>query len=267
LEDLLGSKYVQSDMTKIFPVINDVLKEKKCLFCGTPCQVDAIKHYTHNNDNLYTAELICHGVANNDFFSAYIESIDDVKKFIFRDKKQGWTHNHLVLKKNGKKRKINHRLASYFSLCFDMCRECCYECPYARPGRVAGDITLGDYWGLLKQTPELKKVFDLKKGVSALIINSKKGKEMISQLSTKELKKVSVSYDDIRKGNEQLCCPSKRPNCREKLLQLWLEGGRKWNLLEEYWKKNRYKRWYSVWALVPENIRYWIRNVFIYSRK
>lgn len=259
LENLLGSKYVQSDITEIFPVIKNTLKEKKCLFCGTPCQVDAIRHYTQNNDNLYTVELICHGTPNNEFFMSYIEWLGDVKKFIFRDKLQGWSYNHLAQFKNGKEKKINHRLSSYMSYCFDMCRECCYECPYARKERVAADITIGDYWGVVRQTPQLKEEFDIKKGISALIINSEKGNDMVSELSMKELKKIPVSYDDICKGNGPLNSPTIKRDCHEELLRLWLEGDGEWKVIEKYWRKNKYKFQYSVWAILPENVRHRIR--------
>jgi coenzyme F420-reducing hydrogenase beta subunit len=259
LRDMLGSKYVQSDIMEIFPLIDDVLKEKKCLFCGTPCQVDAIKHYTKNNTNLYTVEIICHGTPNNDLFYSYIKYLGHVKKFIFRDKRQGWSYNHLVKFTNGKEKRINHRLSSYMTCYYDLCRECCYECPYAKKERVAADITIGDYWGMVKETPELKDEFDVSLGVSAVLVNSEKGNSLIEELSLEELKKIPVSYESIRKGNDPLNSPTTKRDCHEKLLRLWVDGRKDWNVIEKYWKKNLYKLRYSIWAVIPENIRYRVR--------
>ena len=45
---------------------------KKVLFCGTPCQVTALKRAAHGREGLYTAELICHGVPSAELFKKYL---------------------------------------------------------------------------------------------------------------------------------------------------------------------------------------------------
>lgn len=35
-----------------------------------------------------------------------------------------------------------------------MFRDCCYKCPFAQEKRV-GDLTIGDYWGVEKFSPEV----------------------------------------------------------------------------------------------------------------
>lgn len=72
---LQGSKYVQSDITGIFEKIKCYLNDnKKVLFTGTPCQVEAIYSYLRNIDihNLFTIDIICHGVPSYRLFSDYI---------------------------------------------------------------------------------------------------------------------------------------------------------------------------------------------------
>ena len=94
-----GSKYVQSDMNSVYEEIkNEVKIGKKVLVTGTPCQIDAVKNYFLNKipDNLFTMDIVCHGVPSPQIFSEYVvlqEKISGkkIKDFKFRDKKKGWT--------------------------------------------------------------------------------------------------------------------------------------------------------------------------------
>lgn len=124
LDSLLGSKYVQSSIEDVFIPLKKYLEAgKKVLFCGTPCQVAAIKEYTGNPESLVTIDLICHGVPSNKIFKEYIEEvkkekhIDYVDKFIFRDKKYGWSYNSTIYYyKKGKYKKVK--------LCIDFLHIC-----------------------------------------------------------------------------------------------------------------------------------------------
>ena len=62
LKPLLGSKYVQSSLSEVLPIIKERCQTEKVLFCGTPCQVNAVKKFVSNTENLYTIDIICHGV-------------------------------------------------------------------------------------------------------------------------------------------------------------------------------------------------------------
>lgn len=257
LEPLLGSKYVQSDISAIFKPIDELLKNKKMvLFCGTPCQVDAIKKYTGNPENLITMEVICHGVPNQKMFKSYVKflSKNSIKEFIFRDKTQGWSFNHQVQFENGKKKRINHRLSSYmtFFMSGALYRESCFSCPYAKDTRNA-DITIGDYWGVIRRCPELAKNFDIDKGVSCVIVNSNKG-DMI--LKNSKIKLFESNYNDIKDGNTPLNHPSNKPDNREIILEIWRKSD-SWNLMDSYWKKRYYKPYFKAWSLLPN----WGRQV------
>ena len=66
-----GSKYVQSSLEDCLPKIKGILKDKQktVLFCGTPCQVAAVYSFLGKRpSNLYTLDLICHGVPSPLFF-------------------------------------------------------------------------------------------------------------------------------------------------------------------------------------------------------
>lgn len=63
LEQFRGSLYVQSDSSLIWPELKKLLGNgREVLFIGTPCQVAAALKLFSKERNLFTVELICHGV-------------------------------------------------------------------------------------------------------------------------------------------------------------------------------------------------------------
>lgn len=257
VKELYGSKYVQSEMGAIYEEIKDELSYgQKVLFSGTPCQVAAIKQFVNNHENLYTIELICHGVPNQKMFSSYINSISKgITLFCFRDKEQGWSYNNSY-KIGNKGKKINHRLSSYmtFFLNGDICRESCYSCPYAKPERGA-DISIGDFWGIIRQRPDLKEFFTVDKGVSCVLVNSKKGQQLFQNA---EIKKKIVNYDDIRDGNEPLNHATQFTEQRHEIMNIWSKN-LEWKDVTCYWKKHNYKFIFFLWSIVPIKIQHIIR--------
>ncbi|MBP5380291.1 MAG: Coenzyme F420 hydrogenase/dehydrogenase, beta subunit C-terminal domain, partial [Bacteroidaceae bacterium] len=74
-----GSKYVQSDMGDIFRnVREDLLSGKKVLFTGTPCQTAGLHSYIGKKlrNNLYLADIICHGVPGPNIWRDYITLLE-----------------------------------------------------------------------------------------------------------------------------------------------------------------------------------------------
>lgn len=76
-EDLIklcGSKYIQSDANTIYKQCQQYLKAGRLVFfTGTPCMVGGLYSFLSKDyDNLYTAELICHGVPSFNFFKTYL---------------------------------------------------------------------------------------------------------------------------------------------------------------------------------------------------
>lgn len=69
-EKLAGSKYVQSNLGMIYTDIKDDLdKDRTVLFIGLPCQITGIKMFLKKEyEKLYTIDLICHGVGQQDFY-------------------------------------------------------------------------------------------------------------------------------------------------------------------------------------------------------
>lgn len=257
LDTLYGSKYVQSSMENIYQEIKCELdNNKKVLFSGTPCQVAAIKEYVGNSSDLFTIEVICHGVPNQRMFTSYLKSLSpQIVKFTFRDKKQGWSFNNSYENAVSVK-KVNHRLSSYMTyfLNGDTYRDSCYVCPFAKETRGA-DITIGDFWGIIRECPDLKDKVDIEKGVSCMIVNTEKGKTLIEKA---EILKYPVDYMSIRKGNEPLNHPSRYTDRRKDVMSIWGETN-SWDNVTAFWKKNDYKLSYSIWSNIPIKIQNAIR--------
>lgn len=259
LKNLYGSKYVQSETTGIYKKIQILLDDSKSvLFSGTPCQVAAIQRYTNNHPNLWTIEVICHGVSNNKMFNSYLDMYkrNEIRMFYFRDKEQGWSFNNKIVYQNGKEKKINHRMSSYMTyfLKGETYRDCCYCCPYAKPERCA-DITIGDFWGILQTRPDLNNKIDIEKGVSCVLVNTDKG---ISMVGNAELELYDVEYDAIRKENGPVNEPSHHTVKRDLVLAEW--GKKKdWTDVHTFWKKNDRKITFVLWSMIPVSLQHKIR--------
>ena len=193
---LQGSKYIQSEIGTIFRMVGEDLKnEKTVLFSGTPCQVDSLYGYLGKDwPNLYTVDTICHGVPNAEFFNRYINYTESAKDavitdYVFRDKSEGWKlFGRMDLQKVNESQRVyfEPEKSSYYQLFLNgyTYRENCYHCPFACRNRP-GSITIGDYWNIDLAHSELNddssSKLDWKHGVSALIINTEKGVELMDR--------------------------------------------------------------------------------------
>lgn len=277
LTKLQGSKYVQSNTGTIYQQVKaELLNGKLVLFSGTPCQVAGLKSFllNHRYDNLLTMDIICHGVPSADFFKAYIEHFQrklhgTIKGFKFRDKSAGWGMKGRVdyIDKNGESQSkfVYPKLSSYFNLFLtsDIYRENCYSCKYAGTAR-AGDITIGDFWGIEKEHPEYltggNGNMNIDKGVSCLIINNEHGMRMLEKLGGGIDMKVST-LEKAARGNAQLRNPSKRSNKRDMILKLYKESGyeavEKWYLNTLGLKKYIY----LGWNFIPIGMRLFVKKL------
>lgn len=271
VEDLYkfsGSKYVKSDTSIIFDKIKSDLKNgNKVLFIGTPCQVSEVKEYCLNySSNLYTIDIICHGVPNQQIFNDYIKDFEN-KKHIkitninFRDKSKGTKYrlkiDYLNNKNEEKIKYINSHSSSYYQLFLNSLidRDNCYTCKYAQNDRT-GDLTIGDYWGISIEHPELLKSGKLNEnyGISCVMENSTKGKEIIS-LSNNSIDYYESNFEKVAKHNKQLNKPTVLSMERERVLNNYLNNG--YSGIERYYnKKNKIKKIiYVIWDLIPNNIK------------
>lgn len=203
LAETQGSKYVQSFIDKnIYTQIkNDLNNNKKVLFSGTPCQCAAVKSFFHH-ENLYTMEILCHGVMSPKYVRGYIKAKEKrygpLKEIDFREKKQHFWKNHYVglTFENGEFLSTRDYVKVFYH--HVLLRKSCYFCPYTTPNRVA-DLMLGDYWGVEKIDP---KLFD-KWGVSLLFVNSPKGQALFEENKDILVYK-TAQLDKAAKGNPRI---------------------------------------------------------------
>lgn len=215
---LRQSKYVQSQTRNCYTEIKEKLdNSKKVLFCGTPCQVHGLQTFLQKyHEGLVLVDFICHGVTSPLLFKKYLDSLEKknkskVKKFRFRDKVTIRNFSSLAYTtiefENGKKISsgMNSYLMSYMK--GFMQRESCEACPYANLYRWS-DITIGDFWGIEDIVPNIKDEF--MKGISLIMANSRKGREVCNKL-TEKMHLFSIDVSDVQKGkNEQLEKPIKK---------------------------------------------------------
>lgn len=272
---LKGSKYVQSDLGNSFSDIQTRLKAgQTVLFSGTPCQVAGLKGFLRKDyDNLYTLDLVCHGVPSDKLFREYIAYEEKKRKakvtgFRFRDKSAGWKlHGAMTLEdQSGQARTVyfEPEESSYYQMFLNSYtyRENCYSCPYASDHRP-GDITIGDYWCIELVHPELLAEnggpLDHEKGVSCLIVNNPKGKQLLERYG-KGILRWESSYENAAKYNRQLTAPSALKPEREVVLALSREGYDK----VDVWYRRRLrpikvKR--AIRAAVPRPIKVLIKKM------
>lgn len=278
LDKLKGSKYVQSDINNIYMQIMDELNNgKKVLFSGTPCQVSAIKAFTKNHEHLYTVGLICHGGSSNKMFNDFIDFLNKkngikIINFIFRDKTKGWgLFAKITYKKN---KKVNTKIIpciylSYYQMFIDSLtyRDNCYTCPFASENRVE-DITLGDYWGIEYVHPEYlqNKLIDSKKGVSCLIVNSYKGKNLLDNCNRK-MNILSSTFDKAKSYNKNLYEPSIINSKRKEILDIY--STKDYFAVNKWYKKNNMKKIFirSIWFKLPYVLKVLIKRIIKTTKK
>ncbi|MDN0051661.1 Coenzyme F420 hydrogenase/dehydrogenase, beta subunit C-terminal domain [Bacteroides caecigallinarum] len=186
-----GSKYVQSDLGDIFIQVKKDLRDGKIvLFSGTPCQTSGLNSFIGKKyrQNLYLVDIVCHCVPSPYIWRDYISYYErKYKKRIvsvdFRDKKlYGWhDHKETFILDNGLK--INPKYNPFTELFYKhiMLRQSCGNCHFCNTTRPS-DITIADFWGWEKTNPEFNKD---DKGVSLLLINTEKGKELFETINDK----------------------------------------------------------------------------------
>lgn len=199
LIDLKGSKYVQADMGDIFTLIKEDLGlGKLVLFSGTPCYVNAVNLFFRNNNNrnnLYTVDIICHGVPSPMVYKDYLNLCAEkenskVVKFAFREKISGGWHKHMekMIFDNGKEI-ITDDYTQLFYTNLTL-RPSCGKCPFSSMKRCS-DFTVGDYWGVQKFYPE----FDDNTGVSLLFINDARVLELLNEFKN-DLDMIEITEDE-----------------------------------------------------------------------
>lgn len=221
-EGLRSSKYLQSDTGTTYQMVEQDLKQGKIvLYSGTPCQIDGLKNYLGKDyENLFTADIVCHGVGSQAYFDKYMdfcrEKYGQIKALRFRSKEfAGWScgggvvvvaSSHCLIKIPY--RDFDNYYYAYF-LSGDIYRKSCYTCKYANTKRV-GDFSLGDYWGVEALNLSLRT----QNGCSLLLVNNQHAMRLLDEIES--LDREETTIEQAARCNKQLNEPSKLPDSREK---------------------------------------------------
>lgn len=209
LELFRGSKYLQSQINDSYQKVKEFLKqERKVLFTGTPCQVEGLLAYLGKEyNNLYTQDIICHGVPSPKVWKKYMEykkrrKGEYPRKVNFRKKDLlGWSNFQMGYEYVDTEENIHHDDDPYMKLFlrnFDL-RESCYHCHFKKLKRKS-DVTIADFWGINDVDPE----FNDEKGASIMLVNSEKGKSIFEKIKD-NIEWAKVNMEDVIKYNSPIC--------------------------------------------------------------
>lgn len=211
------SKYLESNINDTYiKVEKDLKNNKTVLFSGVGCQIAGLYGYLKKDyDNLYTCDLVCHGVPSIKVFKKYVSELEKyykskIKKICFRDKKYGWKSNHISLYLENHKcisvpsnKFLFH--AGYLMGLYN--RNSCGKCKYAKLPRIA-DITLADFWkyyGKLNLNNE-------NKGISLVMCSTQKGNELFNKSKDKLEYDKSIINNAVRSSRQLTKSPIENKN-------------------------------------------------------
>ena len=178
---LRGSKYVQSDLNDVFKEVKKhLLSGQKVLFSGTGCQVAGLYAFLGGKryeGQLYTLDLICHGVPSQGAFDSYIKKLqkklaqkgENIKGFRFR-KLDSRDYRPAIKLSESKWRILALSENAYMNAFFEgiTFRESCFNCQYCNTNRI-GTFTIADFWGIGRHGMKFQK--NVSSGVSLVIDN------------------------------------------------------------------------------------------------
>lgn len=177
LDRIRRSKYLQSSTANTYRETKIFLeKGERVLYSGCPCQIAGLLRFLGKEyDNLYTVDLLCHGVPSPKLFKEHLNNsfggVENIAEVEFRSR-EGWGSLFRVKSENGDVRILyNHNSVYMQSFLKDInLRASCFQCQYSRLPRQ-GDMTMGDLWA----AGNLNLSFEYGKGVSVVLTNNKKG--------------------------------------------------------------------------------------------
>lgn len=253
IDKFRGSKYVQSRIGDSYITAKAFLDHgRTVLFSGTPCQITGLKRYLRKDyDNLFTIDVVCHGVPSPLVWRKYLEYVTKPAKRVdgkntvllslnakpgiagisFRDKRKGWQKFGFSVHKKvacGDQNSVFPSIEDLYESVdknvylqtfirnIDLRPSCC-NCP-SRSGKSGSDITLADFWAIEKFNPSM---YD-GKGTSMVLIHSIKGQSLFDDVSCK---KSEQSYNEAFYGNRQIAENPKMNYYSEKFWKLFLKYG------------------------------------------
>lgn len=190
LPSITGSKYVKSrgiNKQLIQQIKTDLLHKKNVLFIGLPCEVAALKNILSKYDEcdttqLICVDLICHGPTYPKVQEEFIAELEKkyngyVVGYSVRYKNPNWIPSYVKAVFDNGKEYVRELGCTQFGEAFlKMPMKGCFNCKCKGKKHVA-DVTIGDYWGIPKQSESYNKM-----GVSVAFVRNLKGDSFIRSL-------------------------------------------------------------------------------------
>ncbi len=224
LPPLMVSKYLQSDTEDIYKQVKQLLElNQQVLFVGAPCHCAAMASYLNKNyENLILCDFICRGANSPKAHQKYVEFLEkkygaDMTSLRSKDKRNGWNHfGQSATFSNGKEyfgdRQTDLRIVAYHYGNL-MMRQACNQCQFKHIPRDGADITLADFWGISSN-----EVHDVEKGISLVMLNSKKGQEIFDKIDSR-IEKVEKTLEEAERGNSAIHTSAPKGKNRDAFLQ------------------------------------------------
>lgn len=218
LDSVMRSKYVQSSVGRgVYEGVRGALREgRPALFAGTACQVAGMRSYLGrlaDSDLFIGVDVICHGVPSPALWRrwlGYVETRErgEVHGVNFRSKITGWLsysvmYEYITEKDSASRFSANRFADDWYMRVFlknASLRPSCLSCPFKR--RCGSDVTLGDYWGVRRQHPEVP----VEGGVSAVVCNTDRGASAVLRISG-SIDSGTSAFEKVVAGNPALVRP------------------------------------------------------------
>lgn len=266
LKPMRGSKYVWSRAAESFPEIEKELKDgRTVLFSGLPCQAAGLKKFLHKKyERLYLMTFFCGGAPSPLAFRQYLKTLTkDINlselDFKFRDKAKYGVGIHISY--NSATGRIhqgfldNPYFMAYYLKVFH--RFCCYRCRFRYKDRTE-DITIGDFWGVNNYHNE----FDIKAGVSALLVNTDQGAELFDHVKDHLILSETTVENIARANNMSLTNEQKVfrvPEYRKAAFQILRDKG--WAAAEKKYLNDRTRLMIRVKSKIPDGYKKLFRKL------
>ena len=223
LAELRGSKYVQSDVGDSYRQVKAYLNAgRQVLFSGTPCQIAALNKFLAMYkglplENLLLVDVVCHAVPSPLAWRKYLEKrasaiytervgrLRDIRRISSRRKNCGWKRYSLSLSFANDKEYLSvfsddPFMRGFLAELYN--RPSCHNCP-CKNLRSGSDITIADFWGVGTHLPDM----DDDKGTSVVLVNTEKGAQSFSAISS-DLNSKVADFDNAVKGNPAIMRPT-----------------------------------------------------------
>lgn len=162
--------------------------------------------------NLFTTDIICHGVPSPLVFKDYLTFVKGKREISHINMKSKSAEKGTAIRidfADGKSIRRTLKTDLWNKLYFShyIVRPSCHDCQFTHYNR-AGDITIGDYWGISKYYPK----FYSEKMVSLVMVNNDKGNllfnEIFQSIDAIQINKYEASQNSLKapcKPNSNRC--------------------------------------------------------------